>query len=171
MNYHLAVQEIIWLRTQPQFELRAAAAGQAADASGRDRHCKHIGAGRAVSSADTSSRRAATRRAAAGRARIRTVVGYPEFPLPEVLPVQIEIYRVRTRHERAAVRIADTPAEGRHLLIGGNVLPVVDTSERMPVGRHIRGVDPILARLEAEETIVKRHLPSDEQYLGHIEGG
>src|ERR1017187_4496639 len=133
MDYQLAVQEAVGLRTQPKLHLGIADAAKTADSAGGDRRPEHAAR---VHRADTH--RAATHRAATHRAADRAAAAWVrrvwsagvgdhfEFLRIEILAVQIKINRVGAREERAAARVADASAERHRLHTGRDGLIIVD---------------------------------------------
>src|ERR1017187_2194676 len=123
MDYQLAVQEAVGLRTQPKLHRGIAAAAKTADSAGGDRRPEHAARGHR-----TATHRAADRAAAAWVRRVWSAgVGkHFEFLRIEILAVQIKINRVGAREERAAARVADASAERHRLHTGRDGLIIVD---------------------------------------------
>src|ERR1017187_2335161 len=166
MDYQLAVQEAVGLRTQPKLHFGIAATVKTADSAGGDRRPEQA----------ARVHRAPTHRAAdrAAAARVRRVwsagIGeYFESLRIEILAVQIKINRVGTREERAAARVADASAERHRLHTGRDGLIIVDRAQGAAVRPDIRRIDAVLAGLEFVEPVLELDLPADEQHLRYRE--
>src|ERR1019366_10828153 len=108
MDYQLAVQEAVGLRTQPKLHLGIAAAAKTADSAGGDRRPEHAARVHRAATHRAATHRAADRAAAAWVRRVWSagVGDHFEFLRIEILAVQIKINRVGAREERAAARVA-----------------------------------------------------------------
>src|SRR5208283_4834989 len=150
MDYQLAVQEAVGLRTQSKLHLGIAAAAKTADGAGGDRRPEH-----AARVHRAATHRAANRTAAARIRRVwcAGVAEHFEFLLAEILAVQIKIYRVGARQKRAAARVADASAERHRLHAGRDGLKIVDAAQRAAVRPDVRRIDAVLAGLQLVEPV------------------
>src|ERR1019366_1352528 len=166
MDYELAVQETVGLRTQSKLHLGIAAAAKAADSAGGDRRPEHAARVRRA-----AARRAADRAAAAriGRVWSAGIGEYFESLRIEKLAIQIKINRVGARQKPATVRVADASAERHRLHTGRDGLIIVDRAQRAAVRADIRRIDAVLAGLELVEPVLEADLPADEQHLRYRE--